>query len=226
MEQKMESDKPLTPKQQYDAEMAGINKATAEAKGEDLEDKKEMEAVAEDAEEILDDLESKEDSKALDKSMGAEKKPVGPGPFSKAVNAGKATAPPKAHTMTSEQFHKMKEARNAQAALQSLRDITASKLPQADQKILIELLEKHEGGLTKDVVLQELLDEKKETAKLVVKAMASISDLQKKLLNDVATASNNLVKARGAMEGIDHMLLKRYKKLDAADKAPEKKNMN
>lgn len=224
-ETKVEQIQPqLTTKEQYDVEMAGINKANAEKIGVDLEQKQEDEAVAED---VMQDLEDQEDSKALDKSMGSEKEPVGPGPFSKAVDSAKGiNPPPKTHTMTLEQFHKMKEARLAQEALQSLRDTTASNLPMKDQKILNLVLAQSEAGEVKDEVLVALLEEKNVTARLIVKAMTAIAQLQKKLLNDVAAASNNLVKARGAMEGIDHMILKRKKKMDASKEAPAKENMN
>jgi len=206
----------MTTKEIYDAEMKSINEATHQAKGKELDTKQEINELADDAEKIMDEM---EDPKSLDKSMGDEKEPVGPGPFS--------MPPSNTTTMTQEQFHKMKEARVAQESLQALRQITTSHLSSKDQKALDLILAKVEAGEVSDIVLVELLEEKKSTAVLIVKAMAAISELQKKLLNDVAMASNNLVKARGAMEGLDHMILKRKRKLDIKDmvtKAPENIN--
>lgn len=201
-------ERPLTSKEQFDAEMNGINTATAEARGDDP-DKEDIESLADDAEKVMDEMENREDKRELDKNMGVDKRPIGP---------------PGAFTMTADQFHKMKETKDAKGALESLRKITQSALTEQDQKIMDLLISKHDAGEIEDEVLSELLDEKRSTAKLIVNAMGAIQELQRKLMNEVATSSNNLVKAKGAMEGIDKMLLKRHRKLKIKDSEESKMN--
>lgn len=193
----------MTPKERYDTEMKNINSA----KGVDI-DKKEIESLADDTEKIMDELENREDKKELDKNMGVDKKPIGAGTF----------------TMTKEEFNKGKEAKAAQAAVQALRTVTASNLSDTDQKCLDLLVDKHDSEETKDEVLIELLSAKRDMAKTILSAMNVISELQKKLLNEVSTASNNLTEAKGSMKMLDGMILKRCETLKNKDLKKEKMN--
>lgn len=196
----------VTTKERYDAEMKNIHQANAKANGQS--DDVELEKIADDAERVLDKMKSRK----VDKSMGDVKEPAS-GAFSSSVKHQQKI-------MTKDQFLKWKEAKAAQKAIHAVQQQQRTKahLSHQDNNIISELLKQYEKNELKDPILMAYLDEKIELAKKYIEATVAIKELQKKLLNDVATNTNNVVKCRGAIEQVDRMLLKQYRRLKLTKK--------
>lgn len=204
------SERAMTPKEQYDAQSALINKEHAEKNP--VAEEQELNEIADDTEKILDDMESKE----LDKNVGAKKELVGP--FTPAVD--KATGKQRIE-VSREQFEKHKADQAAQRALLSLKNAQAEHLNPKQKKTIDSVVDEFENGMLKDPVLLHLLKEKGKLSQEHILASKAINALQRQLLEQVAKVTNDLVKTKGAMESTDKMLLGRVKEL-ATGKADEK----
>jgi len=177
-----------TPKERYDEEMNKIreNRALMEEPTEDEEN----EALCDEAE------------KELDKNMGDTKV------------SNKAKPKPQSTTVTREDFLSMKANKQAVEALKALKGKPGNHLKPEETKAMNLLLAEHENDKVTDPILLSLLEEKTSVAKQYVEGTVAVKELQTRLLNDVATATNNLVKARGAGEQVDRMILKRLARMD------------
>ncbi len=204
------SERAMTPKEQYDAQAELIHKEHAEHNP--VTEEQEFNEIADGAEKILDDMESKD----LDKNIGAKKEPVGL--FTPSVD--KITGK-KLVEVSREQYEKHKADQAAQKALMSLKNAQAEHLNPTQKKTIDSVVTDFENGMLKDPVLLHLLKEKGKLSQEHILASKAIHALQRQLLEQVAKVTNDLVKTKGAMESTDKMLLGRVKEL-AHGKADEK----
>jgi len=198
------SETPLTPKERYDAQMNQIAEERAEHRPNDED--QELDELASDADEIMERMETKE----IDKTVGQTKEPVGPGPFSQAVDKVK----PKGMEMNRDQFEKYKADKKAQKALQALKNAQNEHLKPAEQKQMNLLVAEFEAGKITDLVIIHLMKEKLKISENHIAAGKEVSGLQRRMLEQVAEVTNNLVKVKGAMETTDKMILDRQKEIE------------
>jgi len=195
------SEKAMTPKEQYDAQVGQINKERAEHNPPDEE--QELNDVADDAEKILETMESKE----LDKNVGERKEAVGP--FTPAVD--KATGNTRVE-VTREQYEKHKADQAAQKALMGLKNAQAEHLNPEQKKTMNCVMADYEAGILEDPTILALLEEKVNLNAAHLQGQKEISQFQRDMLNKVALITNNLVKTKGAIELTDKMILDRVGK--------------
>lgn len=203
------SERTPTPKELYDKQMDQIDDERLVAQGKDPDEEKELDAMTEDAERILDNMESKE----IDKKMGDKKEPVGP--FSSTVD--KATGEQRIE-VTREQFEKHKADQAAQKALLALKNAQYEHLKPEQKKEMNLLVAEFEVGKLDDPVLAHLMKEKIKLSQDHVRGQKEVNELQRKMLHEVARVTNNLVKTKGAMETTDKMILDRNKEIDVKAK--------
>jgi len=192
-------DQEQTSKEKYDAEMQRIREHQAMGNTEDQIEDEENESLCDEVE------------KELDKNMGDTKVPTTA--FSPAVD--KAKSKNKSTIVTRKDFLNMKANKQAAEALKALKGKQTNHLKPEETKAMNLLVAEFDNGKVTDAVLLDLLEEKVDVARQYVEGTVAVKELQTRLLNDIAEATNNLVKARGAGEQVDRMLLKRLKKLEA-----------
>lgn len=192
------SERALTPKEQYDAQRQLIDDEKMEANGQDPDEERELDAMTDDAEKIMDNMEEKE----IDKTMGETKKPVGPQRIE----------------VSRDQFEKMKADKQAQNALMALKNAQSEHLKPEQQKAMNLLVAEFEAKKITDPVIQHLMKEKIKLLQEYVAAAKEIQLLQRKMLQQVADTTNNLVKVKGAMETTDRMILDRQMEIEVNKK--------
>jgi len=109
----------------------------------------------------------------------------------------------------------MKANKQAAEALKALKGKQSDHLKPEETKAMNLLVAEFDNGKVTDVVLLDLLEEKVDVSRQYVEGTVAVKELQTRLLHDIAEATNNLVKAKGAGEQVDRMILKRLEKLDA-----------
>ena len=184
----MKIEKILTPHEKYKQGMVNINDANKEIIDKNSQEI-DVDLATKNAEKILDNIESKN----IDKNMGNIKEPI-------------------TQTVTAEQYIGMKEANDAAKALRSLHNAQKEHLGTEDIKTMHLITAEFESKKIKDPVLLMLLEEKVELSKMYVKGTLAIKELQRKLLSELSKSTNNMLKAKGAMEEIDKLLIKQYAK--------------
>ena len=191
-EQPMEE---LSPKQKFDLTMKQAREANAQARGDEPEDAEEDLSAFEEEDELEEDDEEGEDTgtaevKTIDKSLGEEKLPV------TEMNIG------------DHQKMKVAEAqKNAIAGLRALKDASQTHMKPEQIRLVQNIVADVANGIITDPVLVHLVNQKAKQVQLFKEAQAAIGRLQQRLLNDISTATNDVVKCKGVIESLDAQIL-------------------
>lgn len=196
----MSQEKPneeLSPKQKFDLTMKQVNKDNAEARGEEDPDESEEDLRAfeeEDESEEDDESEASDDGEAevrsIDKNLGQEKLPV--------------------TEMTVGEHQKSQVAAAQKRAVTSLMELKSSaktNLKPEEIRIVQMIVAGVAAGKVKDPVLVHLVNQKAKKVEDFKKAQEEIGKLQQRLLNDISTATNEVVKCKGVIESLDAQIL-------------------
>lgn len=129
--------------------------------------------------------------KPIDKSLGEEKVSVN-------------------HTVTIEEHQRAKVAEAQKAAVAALKDLQQAQsknLKPEDVKKLRLLVAKHEAGTLNSEIGKYLINRKASAMKTFLQTQNEVKKLQQEFLNKVASATNEIVKAKGVLEDLDKQLL-------------------
>lgn len=194
----------LSPKEKFDLTMKQAREANAQARGDEPEDAEEDLSAFEEEDELEEDDEgetegpvdikefigSPEETRTIDKNLGEEKLPV--------------------TEMSIGDHQKMKVAeaqKNAMAGLRALKDASQTHMKPEQIRIVQNIVADVANGIITDPVLVHLVNQKAKQVQLFKDAQAAIGRLQQRLLNDISTATNDVVKCKGAIESIDAQIL-------------------
>lgn len=190
------SDKNLTPKERYDATMAQIEDERLKANGSSKEEQDELD---EEAEKILKEEEMetqtvekaeikdpKIQEKVLDKTVGSEKKTI---------------------TATKEQYQAQKTREAFAKSLLKAKAAESAHLKEEEKKTLELIGAKLSADKITDPVLKHLAAERAKLSTIFHQSQMAIQALQKRLLDEITKATDNIVKCKGAIENQDRQLL-------------------
>ena len=190
----MNAENGQSPHENFKQGMKNIGQANKQAAGQDDEDI-DVDKATTDTEKILDNMESKD----IDKNMGQTKVPVAP------------------YSMSQKEYGDLKEASDAAKSLRALANAQKEHLSPEEIKTMHLMTAEFETQKITDTYLLDLLHEKVDFGKEYKKGTLAIKELQRKLLSELSSRTNDLIKTKGAMEGIDRLLLKRYMKLKSKE---------
>lgn len=183
----------LSPKERFDLTAKQIREDNAVARGEDEEDLsafEEEDESEEDDEGEAPDAEAEAGTVEVDKNLGKEK-----------LNITEMS-------IGEHQKNKVAEAQQrAIASLKELKSASQTHLKPEEIRIVQMIVAGVAAGKTKDPVLVHLVQQKAKKMEDFKKAQTAIGQLQQKLLNEISTATNEVVKCKGVIESLDAQIL-------------------
>ncbi len=186
-----------TPRERYKQEIDGIKAERLRSLGADPDT---MREIDQDAEEMSDAVDRGEYDD-LDKVE----------PEAPPANAMKAKAPQavskKQFEMTKEQFDKIEQHKLIQQSTGILKKLEAKYLSSEEQVLMKDLFEKFQKDELTDPVLLHLFQEKLNVCVRAVSLQLRDKDLELKMLNEIQSISNEVLKSQGALESIDKQIL-------------------
>lgn len=188
-------EKPLTPKQKYDQEIKGYNKSIAEntAPEKEVMSEQEVKEHLEEVDALEEAIDSQDKIEAIDKNMGATKIEV-----------------------TKQQHLSRKLEEEKKKVLSTLHGPNASmkqnKLAPKDVKLMDQVLVMIQNGKCNDPVLKHLVDKKVSLAGERATLLVKIKEAQLRIINEMATMTDESMKNQGAMDTYNKDILQYVRK--------------